>query len=521
MKGMAKDGNANGKSAGSNPQWTVPSIPIDSTELRVNLEQIRQKTGNSGDIIIREFTIGGSEEELQAAIIYVDGIVNNTTINQFVMEVLLNVMLSNEQRTLNDLVQVITDKIVPIGGLKTLVQWDELYDALLWGQTILLIDGSKEALAIATSGGEVRAIDEPGTDTSIRGSREGFVESLTTNISMVRRRIRNPNLWLESMTLGQVTHTRIGIMYINGIADDSIVEEAKRRLRKIKLDSILESGYIEKMIEDQNFTPFPTILPTERPDTVAANLLEGKIAIMVDGTPFMLIIPAIFNQFFQITEDSYHRYDISVALRLLRIVMFIISMIGPSFYIAATTFHQEMIPTQLVISLVSQLEATPFTAFVEALLMEVIFEILREAGVRMPKAIGSAVSIVGALVIGQAAVQAGLVSTAMVIVVSLTAISSLATPVFSIAVSARLLRFLLMISAATFGFFGMILTLIMIIAHMCSLRSFGVPYMAPYSPMMHVKNSQIHAPLPIWMRHLIPKLMKKPTTEQVGDQDGT
>lgn len=285
VKGMAKDGNASGKSAGSNPQWTVPSIPIDSTELRVNLEQIRQKTGNSGDIIIREFTIGGSEEELQAAIIYVDGIVNNTTINQFVMEVLLNVMLSNEQRTLNDLVQVITDKIVPIGGLKTLVQWDELYDALLWGQTILLIDGSKEALAIATSGGEVRAIDEPGTDTSIRGSREGFVESLTTNISMVRRRIRNPNLWLESMTLGQVTHTRIGIMYINGIADDSIVEEAKRRLRKIKLDSILESGYIEKMIEDQSFTPFPTVLPTERPDTVAANLLEGKIAIMVDGTP--------------------------------------------------------------------------------------------------------------------------------------------------------------------------------------------------------------------------------------------
>lgn len=199
---MAEDGNASSKSAESNPQWTVPSIPIDSTELRVNLEQIRQKTGNSGDIIIREFTIGGSEEELQAAIIYVDGIVNNTTINQFVMEVLLNVMLSNEQRTLNDLVQVITDKIVPIGGLKTLVQWDELYDALLWGQTILLIDGSNEALAIATSGGEVRAIDEPGTDTSIRGSREGFVESLTTNISMVRRRIRNPNLWLESMTLG-------------------------------------------------------------------------------------------------------------------------------------------------------------------------------------------------------------------------------------------------------------------------------------------------------------------------------
>lgn len=191
VKGMAEDGNASSKSAGSNPQWTVPSIPIDSTELRVNLEQIRQKTGNSGDIIIREFTIGGSEEELQAAIIYVDGIVNNTTINQFVMEVLLNVMLSNEQRTLNDLVQVITDKIVPIGGLKTLVQWDELYDALLWGQTILLIDGSNEALAIATSGGEVRAIDEPGTDTSIRGSREGFVESLTTNISMVRRRIRN------------------------------------------------------------------------------------------------------------------------------------------------------------------------------------------------------------------------------------------------------------------------------------------------------------------------------------------
>ncbi|WHY17560.1 spore germination protein [Paenibacillus sp. G2S3] len=514
---MEKDGNERSKSTVSSPHWTVPSVPIDSTKLGVNLEQIRQKTGNSGDIIIREFTIG-SDEGLQAAIIYVDGIVNNTTINQFVMEVLMNVMLSSTQRTLNDLIQVITEKVVPIGGLKSLLKWDELYDALLLGQTILLIDGSNEALSIATSGGEVRSIDEPGTDNSIRGPREGFVESLATNISMVRRRIRNPNLWLESMTLGQVTHTRIGIMYINGIADEAIVDEAKRRLQKIKLDGILESGYIEKMIEDQNFTPFPTILATERPDTVAANLLEGKIAILVDGTPFILIIPAVFNQFFQITEDSYHRYDISIALRFLRIVMFIISMIGPSVYIAATTFHQEMIPTQLVISLVSQLEATPFTAFVEALLMEVIFEILREAGVRMPKSIGSAVSIVGALVIGQAAVQAGLVSAAMVIVVSLTAISSLATPVFSIAVSARLLRFVLMISAATFGFFGMILTLIMIIAHMCSLRSFGVPYMAPYTPVMHVKNNPFQA-LPIWMRHLVPKLMKRPTTEQVGDQD--
>lgn len=237
------------------------------------------------------------------------------------------------------------------------------------------------------------------------------------------------------------------------------------------------------MIEDQAFTTFPTLYHSERPDAVAGNILEGRIAIFVDGSPYVLLAPAVFIQFFQSVEDYYARFDIITALRFLRILTFFISIIAPSVYIASTTFHQEMIPTQLVIIIAAQRENVPFPAFVEALIMEITFEILREAGIRMPRAVGSAISIVGALVIGQAAVQAGIVSPAMVIIVSITAIANFATPSFTMAISARLIRFLFMFSAAVFGLYGVILGMILLTVHLCALRSFGVPYMTPLAPI--------------------------------------
>ena len=233
----------------------------------------------------------------------------------------------------------------------------------------------------------------------IRGPKDSFSESIGTNISLVRRRIKSPNLWLENMKIGNVTQTDVAIMYIKGIVSDSIVEELKQRLHAIEIDSILESCYIEELIQDQTFTPFPTVYNTERPDVVAGNLLEGRIAIYVDGTPFVLIVPTVFAQYFQSAEDYYHRFDIGIFVRLLRYIGFFISLLGPSIYVAAITFHQEMIPTTLLNSLAAQREGIPFPAFVEALLMEGSFEVLREAGVRMPRAVGQAVSIVGAPVV--------------------------------------------------------------------------------------------------------------------------
>ena len=334
---------------------------------------------------------------------------------------------------------------------------------------------------------------------------------------MVRRIINNPNLWVESMKIGTVTNTDVSIMYLNGIVDDKVVKEVRKRLKSIHIDSILESGYIEQLIEDQAMTPFPTINNTERPDMVAGNLLEGKVAIFINGTPFVLLVPALFIQFFQSVEDYYNRFDIASATRFLRIVVFMISLVGPALYIAATTFDQEMIPTQLLIAIAAQRETVPFPAFIEALIMEITFEILREAGIRMPKAIGSTISIVGALVIGQAAVQAGIVSPAMVMIVSITAIASFATPSYSIAISARLLRFGFMVSAAILGLYGIILALFILIVHLCSLRSFGVPYMSPLAPFIPSEIGDTIIRRPLWAMDKRPKLSsnsKNPNREE-------
>jgi len=314
------------------------------------------------------------------------------------------------------------------------------------------------------------------------------------------------------MRIGEETQTTVGIMYMKGIVNDSLVKEVKERLKRIKIDMILDSGQIEEFIEDQPSTPFPTIYNTERPDSVAANLMEGRVAILVNGSPFILVVPTVFVQFFQSPDDYYYRFHIAVFLRLLRYVSFLISLVGPSVYIAAITFHQEMIPTTLLISLAASREGVPFPAFVEALIMEVAFELMREAGIRMPRAVGQAVSIVGALVLGQAAVQAGIVSSIMVIIVAITGIASFTTPAYNLAISARLIRFVLMILAATFGFYGITLGLIIIIAHLNSLRSFGIPYLSPLSPVIPSDQKDAVLRFPLWSMFKRPRLLNQQNT---------
>ncbi|WCK55675.1 spore germination protein [Aneurinibacillus sp. Ricciae_BoGa-3] len=478
--------------------------------LKDNLHQIKQEFGNSPDIVIHQFKIGKSQVEVAA--VYTDGLADKKMVGDFVMH---SLMIDSAEVELQDMVpdknlfDFVKDNALTTGEVKVIKDWNGLILSILSGETVILLDGWTEAISGSTRGLESRGVAEPTTQVVIRGPKDSFNESIGTNISLVRRRIKSPNLWLEMMKIGNVTQTDVAILYIKGIANDKLIQEVKRRLIAIEIDGILESGYIEELIQDKTFTPFPTIYNTERPDVVAGNLLEGRVAIFVDGTPFVLIAPTTFFQYFQSAEDYYHRYDIVIAIRLLRYLAFLISLLGPSIYVAAVTFHQEMIPTPLLISLAAQREAVPFPAFVEALLMETSFEILREAGIRLPRAVGQSVSIVGALVLGQAAVQAGIVSAAMVIVVAITGIASFATPAFNMAISIRLFRFLIMVFAATFGFYGIAISNIMLIGHLCSLRSFGIPYMAPLAPFIPEDHKDAVLRLPFWSLLTRPRLVSQ------------
>ncbi|MFI8496306.1 spore germination protein [Peribacillus butanolivorans] len=478
---------------------------IDSS-ISANLDHLKKKTGNSPDIIIRTLKIS-QNPEMKTTILYVQGLIDNPSVTDFLIESIMKNPHLKEKLLPQEALDVISEDVVSLGGVETVTDWEKLLLSLLSGDSIIFVDGVNKALVASTRGGERRSIQEPSTHLTVRGSREGFTESNATNIAMLRRIINSPDLWIESMKIGTVTKTDVSIMYINGIAKEGIVEEVKKRLKGINIDSILESGYIEQLIEDQVMTPFPTLNHTERPDMVAGNLLEGRVAIFVNGTPFVLVAPALFVQFFQSVEDYYNRFDIASFTRFLRILVFIISIVGPAVYVAATTFHQEMIPTKLLVIVAAQRETVPLPGVIEALIMEITFEMLREASLRMPKAVGSTMSIVGALVIGQAAVQAGIVSPAMVIIVSITAIASFATPSYSIAISARLVRFVFIICAGVLGFYGMILAFIVLIVHLCSLRSFGVPYMSPLAPLNPEGLGDTFFRRPMWAFKERPKLL--------------
>ncbi|TQR19005.1 spore germination protein [Psychrobacillus vulpis] len=478
------------------------------TELLENIKKIKEATGNSNDVVIREMQIGKSEK-LLIAIIYTDGLADKTVITDFIMKSLeLDIDISSDSIS-KKVSQSLKDYCLTVGDAKDITDFKTLYSAILNGESVILVDGHSVGISASTKHAKDRAVTEPTTESVIRGPREAFTETLRTNTALIRRKIKDPNLWIVSRIVGRVTQTDIAIMYISGIANDKIVEEVLSRVDRIDIDGILESGYIEEFIQDNSFTLFPTIYSTERPDVIAAELLEGRVAIFVDGTPIVLIVPALFTTFIQSAEDHYQRADVSSLIRILRYVGISIALLGPSLYISITTFHQEMLPTPMLISIASQREGVPFPAFVEALGMELAFEILREAGLRMPRTIGPAVSIVGTLVIGQAAVEAGIVSAAMVIVVSITAICSFLFPSYALSNAIRILRFPLMILAGMFGLFGVVIGMIALTLHLCSLRSFGVPYMSPLAPFIPSDQKDTILRFPRWAQLTRPRLINK------------
>ncbi len=489
--------------------------------LQINLEDniqfINKTLGESTDIVIREFN-AGEEGEIKVGVLYTDGLVDKSVIQDFIIKILMldtrKVSLDASAISGKNILELLKTFALPNGEIDEIIDFKDLFDHLLSGDTIILIDGYSGGYGVNTKGWKDRGVQEPTSQSVVRGPKDGFSETLQTNTALLRRRIKDTNLWIETKQIGRRTKTNVAIAYIKDIAHDKIVEEVRTRLDLIDIDGILESGNIEELIQDKTYTPFPTVLNSERPDTIAAGLLEGQVAILVDGTPFVLLVPALFFHFMQNPEDYYQRFDISTLIRIIRYIALFITLLTPSIYIAITTFHREMLPTSLLISFAAQREGVPLPTYLEALLMEIIFEILREAGIRMPRAIGPAVSFVGALVLGQAAVEANIISPVVVIVVSLTAISSFATPVYSMSSAIRILRFAFIFLGTTLGAYGISIGLIALVVHMCSLHSFGVPYMAPMAPfnLMDQKNTILRFPLgKIMTRH---RLMSKNNIRQ-------
>ena len=485
------------------------SRQILSRNLKRNLDVVKAEFDESSDLIVREFSFGKeTDEEVRAALIFLDGMVNQPMINDNIIKPLMyDSRYLHAQETLDiPGIGEIRDRLLTVGEVKTVRTYHEVEQACLSGDAVFMAEGSCEALDIGAKGWEKRAVTEPPSETAIRGPREGFTENLRTNTSMIRRKIKDPALRIHAAVIGKRTNTQINILYMDGIADPDLVREVERRLKNIDTDAILATGYVEEYIEDSPYTPFPTVWCSEKPDAVAGKLLEGRIAIVVDGAPFVITVPMLFVEVFQSAEDYITRSQYATVMRLLRLTAFLISLFAPALYIALTTYHQELIPTTLLFTMAASREGIPFPAVVEMGIMMIIFEILREAGIRMPRPIGQTISIVGALVMGEAAVQAGIVGAPVVIVIAITAVSSFAVPFASDAIS--ILRWFLLILASTLGSFGITIGAFMILVHLVSLRSFGAHYMAPVAPFQAVdlKDTAVRAPL--WAMRTRPRAIK-------------
>jgi hypothetical protein len=506
-----------------NPQTDTQQILL-SKKIMDNEKTLRSMYSNCSDVIFRSFLIGNKEK---AILIYIEGLIN---IEELDDNVLAPLMKGNPDKFTE--IKDYVEQTISISQTINVTTINEIVEMLLNGLPIVLIDGSNIGLAFGLQKWEKRSVEEPLSEAVVRGSREGFIESIRVNTSLLRRIIKSPMLKMKSFQVGRYTKTKIIISYIEGLADQTLIEEIEARISRIEIDGVLESGYIEELIEDNSFSPFPQILSTERPDTAASSLLEGRAVILVDGTPFIMAVPTTLYSLLQSPEDYYQRFMIGTAIRWLRYLFFVTALLLPSIYVAVITYHQEMIPTTLLISMAASREAIPFPALIEALIMEITFEVLREAGLRLPKQVGSAVSIVGALVIGDAAVSAGIVSAPMVMVVAITGIASFAIPRYNAGIAIRMLRFPLIILAGSLGLLGIMLGIITITIHLCTLRSFGVPYMQPMAPMKGKEMKDVLMRAPWWMLNTRPRLTgeynqyreapgQKPNPNRGGESDNS
>lgn len=454
------------------------------------IAHIRMALGDSADVKLYTFSFG-HDSALQGALLFIDGLVDSSLITQSILGPILAHRFTDSG--IPDTIEELRRSVLCSGDVTEEDTMEKLMAGSLNGDTALFVDGMTKGLVIDTKGWEKRSISEPQSESVVRGPREGFTENFRTNTALIRRRIKAHNLRLDHMVIGRQTKTQVCVAYIDDIANTKVVDTVKKRLEALSIDSILDTGYIEQYIEDAPFSIFPTIGYSEKPDVVAARMLEGRVAIIADGSPFVLTAPHLFIESFQTAEDYYVRTVYSNIIRIMRFLAFFVTVFGPAIFIALTTFHQELIPTTLLYTIADAREGTPFPAFFEALILIFAFEILREAGIRLPRPVGQAISIVGALVMGEAAVSAGLVGAPIVITIAITAVSGFVVP--SQADSAAIMRLISMIFAALLGGYGIAMVFLAMLLHLAKLESFGTPYYETVRITRDLQDSYIRVPL--------------------------
>ncbi len=501
------------------------NIPEESqnvyTNLDLNLKYVKSKYNTliNSDIVIREFLLNARNKQYNAFILYIDGMVDSQILNDFVLQPLMlrnrnntfdgpqNQITSNTSEnkvTVNkvkkfDLSTYIQDCLIPQNNLKTQTDFDEIFAGINSGNCALFVDTINICFDIDVKGFKQRSISKPENEIVIKGSHEAFVENIRTNTSLLRRLTNNENLIIENVKVGKVTKTNCALCYIQNIANDDLVAEANYRLNNLGVDSLLSAGELEQLLTETNILGVPKILVSERPDNAAKALLQGRVIIIVNGSPYALILPAVLIDFLSSPEDTNLKTIFANFLKVIRIISAFFALLLPGLYIAITSFHREIIPTELLYSILSSRQSVPFPIIFEILAMEISFEIIRESGLRVPSPIGPTLGIVGALVLGQATVSAGIVSPILIIIVAITGISSFAIPDFTFSFHLRYFRFAFILLGVLAGFLGIGIGIFIYLAALCDLETFGVSYTAPYAPVINSKNNG-YLLSPIWKR---------------------
>ena len=496
--------------------------------LSVNLDflKVKYNTLINSDIVVREFTLTARNRQYGAFLIYIDGMVDTKIINDFVLEPLMlrnraNSYDGNETRVVSeaisnnitvrkvkkfDLVDYIYNSLVPQNAVKKKKSFNDILPDINMGNCLLFVDTIDTAFSIDAKGFKQRGVDSPKNETVIRGAQEAFTEAIRTNTSMIRRFVNNENLVIESLSVGKVTKTKCAVCYMKDIANDDLVAEVKYRLNNLDIDTIISSGQLEQLIEDNSKCSLPQMLSTERPDKAANHILSGRVVVIVNGSPYVLIMPCVFVDFLSSAEDPNLKFQYANLLKFVRLVAFFITLLLPGLYVAITNFHQEIIPTELLFAIVASRESVPFPIIVEILAMEISFELIREASLRVPSPIGTTIGIIGALILGQAAVEASIVSPILIIIIAITGITSFAIPDFYLSFHLRIARFLYIIAGFLAGFLGIGIVLFGHLILLCSLKSFGVSYLAPYIPATSKNNKAYFMP-PFWSREKRPDFL--------------
>ena len=520
----------------NNPN-NLPKEKKDSTSvfdsLNKNYEFLKVKYNLiiNSDINSREFTLSTKTQKYNCLLLYIDGLVNSDSINDYVLKPLLlknsitmkeNVSSdSNKRNSLKNvkkfsLEDFIYNSLIPQNSISKETKFSEIITKVNTGFCVLFVDTLTTAFCIETKGVKGRTVSEPITETIIKGAHEGFVENLRTNTSLIRRIVNNENLIIEDITIGDVSKTKIAICYMKNITNDDLVAEVKYRLNNIKIDYLLSAGQLEQLIQDDPKALFPELISTERPDKTSYYLLNGKIAILINGSPYSIILPATFIDFITSPEDTNLNYNYANFLRIIRCVALFFALLLPGLYVAITNYHQELIPSELLFAIVNAREAIPFPVLFEILIMEFSFELIQEASVRVSSSFSTTIGIIGALILGDAAVSANIVSPILIIIVAFTGICGFTIPDYSLKFSVRIFRFIYTILGYVAGFLGITFGFFLHFIFLSSQSSFGIPFISPYVPFMNSKSiDNIYMP-PVWKREKRSSFLntKQPESEE-------